>query len=83
VLYWRCEPQDIALELRSAAMPAVGPEDIHQFPYLKSAPALEDMQDRRFDPEVQIKIEVSQMPVFGQPNPHVLIQVGLHLISPC
>ncbi len=39
-------------------MPTVGTEDVHQFPDLKLDPALDDIQDRRFDPEVQVKIEV-------------------------
>jgi hypothetical protein len=56
--YWWSEPQDVVPELRSAAMPAIGAADVHQFPDLKPDPALEGIQDRRLDPEVQVKIEV-------------------------
>ena len=56
--YRRSEPQDVALELRFATMPAVRAEDVHQFPDLKPGPTLEDIQDGRLDPEVQVKIEV-------------------------
>lgn len=83
LLFRRSEPQDVALELRSAAMAAVGSEDVHQFPDLKPGPAREDIQDRRLNPEVQVKIEVGYMPILCQPNPDVFIQVGFHVISPC
>jgi hypothetical protein len=41
--YWWREPQDVALELRSAAMPTVGAEDVHQFPNFKAGPPIENI----------------------------------------
>ncbi len=46
-------------------MPAVGTEDVHEFPDLKPGPTLEDIQTGGLDPEVQVKIEVGYMPIFG------------------
>jgi hypothetical protein len=81
-LYWRREPQDVASKQCFAAMLAIWAEDVHQFPDLKARPPLEDIQAGWIDPKVQVKIEVGQMPIFGQPNPDVFIQIGFHITSP-